>query len=258
MSYLKWKDTLKLADLQKKPAADVERTSVEQGILPLRYARNSNAISLEDQKILGEARVGVCGCGGLGLYVVDQLARIGVGKVTVWDPDVFEEHNLNRQLLANMSTLGMSKVECASKHVKQINPALSLTGVQKKWQESEPAFIAGHQVVIDALDSIPARKELASMCANLRIPLVTGAVGGWYGQVTVIYPEDDTVRYLYGENTDSRGLEKEEGTLPFAPAVIASIEVAEAVKILINRGQGLRKKICMINLLEMEFDILDI
>ncbi|MDD2585733.1 MAG: HesA/MoeB/ThiF family protein [Syntrophomonadaceae bacterium] len=258
MPYLKWRDAQRLAELQKKPAADVERTSLEQGVLPLRYARNSSAISLEEQKNLGEARVGVCGCGGLGLYVVDQLARMGVGQVTVWDPDVFEEHNLNRQLLANMSTLGMSKVECARRHVEQVNPTISLTTVQKKWQASETAFIAGHQVLVDALDNIPVRKELAQFCANSGIPLVSGAVGGWYGQIAVLYPGDATDRYLYGENPDPRGLEKEEGTLPFAPAVIASIEVAEVVKILINRGQGLKNKICMVNLLDMEFDILDV
>src|SRR4051812_4598867 len=77
-------------------ARTIERTALESGLLPARYARNRQTISLADQLKLFRSRAAVIGCGGLGGYVIEELARIGVGELVLVDPDVFEEHNLNR------------------------------------------------------------------------------------------------------------------------------------------------------------------
>ncbi|NLG41191.1 MAG: HesA/MoeB/ThiF family protein, partial [Chloroflexi bacterium] len=79
----------------------------------LRYLRNHDAISEAEQAILAQKRVLVVGCGGLGGYVIECLARIGVGYLRVVDGDVFDETNLNRQLLSSNMNLGRPKTLAA-------------------------------------------------------------------------------------------------------------------------------------------------
>src|SRR6266567_2964839 len=81
--------------------AHVEETALAAGFLPARYQRNRQAISVNQQLTLFRSRVAVIGCGGLGGYVIEELARLGVGTIIAIDPDVFEEHNLNRQILSS-------------------------------------------------------------------------------------------------------------------------------------------------------------
>ena len=79
--------------------AEVEEIALAHDLLPARYQRNRAMISIQQQLLLLQSKVAVFGCGGLGGYIIEELARLGVGRITVVDPDVFEEHNLNRQLL---------------------------------------------------------------------------------------------------------------------------------------------------------------
>ena len=81
-----------------------------------RYARNIPALSATECEILRQKRVLVVGCGGLGGHVIDQLARIGVGSIRAVDGDVFEETNLNRQLLSSVPLLGVNKAKAAADH----------------------------------------------------------------------------------------------------------------------------------------------
>ena len=87
-----------------------------------RYCRNVPALSEAECQLLRQKRVLVVGCGGLGGHIIDQLARIGIGHLRVVDGDVFEETNLNRQLLSCVSRLGHSKAKTAAEHVARVNP----------------------------------------------------------------------------------------------------------------------------------------
>jgi len=225
----------------------------QEGLVPERYLRNLKAISANEQAQLLDARVGVCGCGGLGLYVVNYLARVGVGHITVWDPDVFHESNLNRQLLASYSTLGQKKVEVCRQYVQEINPEVVFTALPCLWEEGDPVIFKQQQVIVDALDNIPSRLALVEACGHATLPLVHGAVGGRYGQVTVIMPGDKTLNTLYS-NADMEGIEKEQGTLSFTAAVIAGMQAAEVIKLLLKRESDLRREICMVDLLDMELE----
>jgi len=119
-------------------------------------------------------------------------------------------------------------------------------------------LLAGHQVVVDALDSIPVRKMLAAVCQRLSLPLVHGAIAGWCGQVCTQFPGEDSLEIIYRNSNQEQGVESEQGVLAFAPAVVASLQVAEVVKILLGRGELLRKRILLFNLLDMEFEVLDL
>ncbi len=257
---LSWSDQVKLAQVTGLTLRAVEDKALAQGILPLRYQRNLNAISVAEQYRLFNAQVAVVGCGGLGGYVLEELARIGVGGITAWDYDYFEEHNLNRQLLAQMDSLGHSKTEVAAQRVKAINPAVDFISLPGKFDNTggSAEYLAGKQVVVDALDNIPTRLMLAQLCRELNIPLVHGAVGGWYGQVSTQYPEDNTVEQLYERFGNHTRGEVDRGILSFVPALVASLQVAEVIKILLGRGDLLRGKVMMINLLDMEMETLEL
>jgi molybdopterin/thiamine biosynthesis adenylyltransferase len=97
---------------------------------------------------------------------------------------------------------------------------------------------------------------LQSFCEEAQIPLVHGAIAGWYGQVTTIFPGDRTLDRLYKDASD-RGLEDELGNPSFTPATIASIQVSEALKVITGKEEVLRKKILMIDLLDNEFHIIE-
>ncbi|MDD2734091.1 MAG: HesA/MoeB/ThiF family protein [Desulfuromonadaceae bacterium] len=239
--------------------AQVEAAALQQNILPARYQRNRQAISVSDQFTIFSSCVAVIGCGGLGGYVVEELARLGVGRIVVIDPDVFEEHNLNRQLFSTPANLGRAKVEAAAARVREINPAVTLAPIQKAFSIDNGAeLLNGCQIVVDALDSIQVRLELAEICSTMNIPLVHGAIAGWFGHVTTQFPGDTTLQTIYRSWKGGKGVEQTLGNPSFTPAVVASIEVAEVCKLLLGQGNPLRGRQLIIDLLSMEIQVIDL
>jgi len=233
--------------------AQVEAAALAIDLLPARYQRNRRAFSTAGQLTLLRSSAAVVGCGGLGGYVIEQLARLGVGRLVVIDPDRFEEHNLNRQLLSSLADLGTAKVEAAVRRVASINPAVSVIPRPQAIGAANAAeLLTGVDVVLDALDSIPVRLELAAACRTLGLPLVHGAIGGWYGHVATQFPGERTIELIYGSATGSQGVEQELGNPSFTPGVIASLQVAEACKVLLGVGTPLRGRHLHVDLWSME------
>jgi molybdopterin/thiamine biosynthesis adenylyltransferase len=254
---LSWNDQCAAANRFGVTVAQVEEVALERGILPARYQRNRKTVSVDDQLTLFKSRVVVIGCGGLGGYVVEVLARLGVGTIVVVDPDLFEEHNLNRQLFSSPFNLGRAKVAAAADRIGEINPAVSLIPLQVPFSPENCAeLLDGCQAVVDALDSIPVRLELASACSSLNIPLVHGAVAGWYGHVTTLFPGDTTLKQFYATTPSGKGIEQSLGNPSFTPAVIASLQVAEVCKLLLGQGSLLRGRQLMVDLLSMEMNMI--
>ena len=223
-----------------------------------RYSRNISSISQEENLILNKSKVCVVGCGGLGGYIIEMLGRLGVGSITGVDGDVFDETNLNRQLLSKENTIGKSKAIEAQIRMADVNPHIKVIPIVEYLNESNAVdILKDHQVIVDALDNIPSRLILQEFSSKLNIPLVHGAIAGWYGQVSTIFPNDMTLDKIYRKD-ESYGLEKELGNPSFTPALISSIQVSEVVKILINRGYLLRNKLLFINTLNHEYDLIDL
>jgi molybdopterin/thiamine biosynthesis adenylyltransferase len=103
----------RLADEAGLAGRLVEIAALRQHIIPDRYLRNMKTLSEADQIRLLESTVCIVGMGGLGGLVTETLARMGVGRFRLVDGDVFEAHNLNRQLFSGVDLIGMSKVEAA-------------------------------------------------------------------------------------------------------------------------------------------------
>jgi molybdopterin/thiamine biosynthesis adenylyltransferase len=221
-----------------------------------RYDRNMPALSPEECAVLRTKRVGVVGCGGLGGYVIEILARAGVGALTVIDGDVFEPSNLNRQLLSEESLLGTYKAEAAAARVAKINSEVPVTAVcEFITEENGHRLLEGCDLVVDALDSIPARHLIAGVCGQKGLTLVHGAISGWHGQVTVVEPGSGVLERLYPPRASNAS---KKGNPPFTPAACASLQAAEAVKLLIGRPPALIGKLLLIDLMTMELMKIDI
>lgn len=250
---LSWHHQLEASQRFGVSIAEVEGLALERGIMPARYQRNRQIISREDQLTLFRSAVAVIGCGGLGGYIIEELARLGVGRLEVIDPDCFEEHNLNRQILSSIANLGTAKVDSAVLRVAEINPAVAVVPHKCSFSaENGFDLLNGCDVVVDALDTIPVRLELAETCCRMNIPLVHGAIAGWFGQLTTQLPGENSLRAIYGTATAAKGIEQQQGNPSFTPAVVASLQTAEVCKLLLGKGTPLAGRRLMIDLLDME------
>lgn len=213
-------------------------------------------LSRDENLLLQEKKVVVIGCGGLGGHIIDQLARLGIQQITAIDGDVFDQTNLNRQLLSHTKNIGKSKALAAREHIKLVNPLTTVIPVENFLNEKNAVdLLKNHHVICDALDNIQTRKVIVKTAQKLRIPLVYGAIAGWYGQVTTIFPECRLPGFLLTEHNKS--IEQQLGNPSFTPAIIAGIQVAEVVKIITGKGELLKNKFVMINTLENEYEIFD-
>lgn len=221
-----------------------------------RYSRNIGALSIEENSKVQNSKVCVIGCGGLGGYVIEMLGRLGVHYMTAVDKDVFELTNLNRQLLSSEIHIGKEKAFAAKERMKTVNSTVHINPVYGSFtRENGREIIAGHDAVVDCLDNIEARLVLQALCEEESISLVHGAIGGWYGQATTVFPGDRTLNRIY-RNIPMETSKEKIGTPTFCPPLVASVQVSEVVKILIGRGELLRKKLLFINILENEYNII--
>ena len=229
--------------------AYIEQSALEADIIPARYLRNIGTIGLKGQLALLKSTVAVIGCGGLGGLIVDLLARMGVGTLILVDDDVFEDSNLNRQILCTEADLGRPKIAVAYERVLAVNPAVDVRCFQQRLGVNNArTMLQGADVVVDALDNLTSRFELEQAARGLDIPFVHGAIAGCLGQAITIFPRDPGLREIYGEpGTVQQGIEARTGTLPATAAMVASAQVQEVVKILAGVGRPLQGRLWHIN-----------
>ena len=222
--------------------------------MELRHSRNIPALTEAEQAVLAGKTVAVIGCGGLGGHLTELLARVGVGSIRCVDADVFEESNLNRQLLAAMNTLGTSKAKAAAERVTAIDPAVYATAHPVfLTRDNARELLSGCDAVLDALDSIEARRILSEACAELGIPLVYGAISGWVAQAAVSMPGDGLIDTLFPANVELR----DKSVLSFTPALCAAIQASLCVKLLVGRPVQ-TGTVLYFDLLNQEFEVIPI
>lgn len=233
-----------------RPLREIELQALDKGLLPERYLRNLGLFGWEGQRRLLERCVAVVGCGGLGGHVIEGLARSGVGRLIVVDGDRFVPHNLNRQILGTLGGLGRLKAEVAAERVAEVNPAVEVVvRAVTATAENLSDLLAGADVVVDALDTPRDRLVLQTAAAQLGLPLVHGAIAGFIGQVSTVFPGDWTLSLLYGGGrVPAHGAEFFLGTPAPTPALVAAFQVAEVLKILLGRGELLRRRLLLVDL----------
>ncbi len=128
----------------------------------------------ENYPKIKNCHIAVLGVGGVGGYVVEMLARLGVGKLTVVDFDTFDQTNLNRQILALTTTLGKQKCFVAKERIAQINPNCEVFAINEKIDRENISTILceKYDYVIDAIDDISAKIEVIKFCKQNNIPLL--------------------------------------------------------------------------------------
>lgn len=241
----------------------VEIMALENGILPLRYARNFQTFSWDDQIRLLKSQVTVVGLGGLGGTLVELLARSGVGSMVLVDGDVFEDHNLNRQILSSHACLGTQKAKAARERIRTVNPSVEVTIFSIPFTPANgPHLVENSQVVVDCLDDIATRFDLQETARKAGVPFVSAAVAGLAGHITTIFPQDKGLELIYGPSDsleNAKGAETRLGCLPQGVGTIAAIESAETVKLLLGQEKNtLRNKLLIVDLAGNSFDLVEL
>jgi molybdopterin/thiamine biosynthesis adenylyltransferase len=140
----------------------------------------------DGQKSLVDARVAIVGVGGLGCPAALYLAAAGVGSLTLIDSDSVSVTNLHRQVLFGPDDVGARKVDAAARRLAASAPWTSVTAVDARLSASDAAeVLAGHNVILDGTDMWSSRYAVSDAAVALGVPLVWGAVQGWFGQVCV-------------------------------------------------------------------------
>lgn len=250
-----------LAQKYKLSAKEIEIASLKEGIIPIRYKRNFNTLNFTDQIKLLSSKVAVIGCGGLGGSIIELLARLGIGTIIAVDGDTFSESNLNRQQLCIENCLGRQKTQTVIDRIKAINSGIEVIPYCQFVDEKNISkIIEDADIIVDGLDNIPARFMVENACKKLKIPFIHGAVSGLQGQVATIFPEDVGLTAIYGplQKYHQETAEKPVSVLSVTPSLIASLQVTEVLKVLLQRGKPLRNKLLLINLENSGFDIVKI
>lgn len=141
------------------------------------------ALLLGDEKLetLRQANVLVVGLGGVGAYAAEMIARSGVGRMTIADADTVSATNINRQLIALHSTIGKQKAELMAERLRDINPEIELTVVNRFIKDDETDALLDSDkfdYVVDAIDTLSPKLALIKGCLDRNIPLVSSMGAG--------------------------------------------------------------------------------
>jgi len=175
------------------------------------FSRNIGLLTEDDQQKLLEARVAVAGAGGVGSIHMLTLARLGVGKFSIADPDIYEAVNISRQYGAATSTLGEKKVEVMARMLKDINPYAEVAVLPEKIDEGNvQSFLEGADIFVDGIDffEIDARRLLFKQARENGIYAMTSAPLGFGATLQVFSPEGMTFDEYFGISNTMDSLEK--------------------------------------------------
>jgi molybdopterin/thiamine biosynthesis adenylyltransferase len=218
-----------------------------------RYSRQImiNGFGEEGQAKLKEARVLIAGAGGLGSATATYLAAAGVGWLRVVDHDRVELSNLNRQVLHRDEDIGKNKVDSAAKRLGEINPNIKIEAIAETITEDNISRLAADcDLIVDAMDNLPARYLLNRAAIEKKIPFFHGAVSGFEGRAMTIIPgRTACLRCVY------RGAVVE-GSFPVvgvSPGVIGCIQATEVIKYIVGMGQLLTDWLLVYDGLNMKF-----
>jgi molybdopterin/thiamine biosynthesis adenylyltransferase len=221
----------------------------------MRYDRQIAIIGRRAQIALEEAKVLVAGLGGLGSNALGQLAAMGVGQFRLVDPDVVKMSDLHREPLYGEEDVGKPKVKAAKDALKRINPSISVEIYQAPVDESNATkMVDGTDVVVDGLDEIPPRLLLDDASMKAHIPYVFASVQETYGNVSTLIP-GVTPRLKYFLKVAGPNPSCCHAVYPPAVFVVASIETAEVISLLIGKTPALAGKLLVYDALTASFDI---
>lgn len=209
---------------------------------------------------LAAARVAVVGAGGLGSTVIPYLAAAGVGRIDVFDDDVVELSNLNRQVMHSVETLGKPKIDSAVAAGQRIAPEVQVVGHRIRLGENFAEVVGAVRpdIVVDGSDSFDTRFVVDAGAAQLGVPVVFGALMQWSAQITVfdaagvygpavrltdVFPDSPAVRATPGC--------AEVGILGAVAGMAGTMLATETVKLIVGAGKTLVGRMLVVDTLAM-------
>lgn len=246
-------DAWRAADLPVVGATGLTRTQLD------RYDRHLKlpGLGATGQAKLLSSIVAVVGAGGLGVPAIEYLAAAGVGTLRCVDPDTIETSNLQRQPTYATSDIGKSKVSAMHEFVTNLNEDVTFEPHQVALDaHNADQLLADCNVIIDATDTFDARYAISDAGVRLGIPVVTGAVYRWEGQVTALSPTGPCYRCIFPERPDPSVILdcRLTGVLGAVVGVLGTIQAVETMKLLIDGESSLEGKLLLYDARNARFD----
>ncbi|MBO6232450.1 MAG: tRNA threonylcarbamoyladenosine dehydratase [Clostridia bacterium] len=231
------------------------------------FSRTELLIGEEGIKKLNNAKVAIFGLGGVGSYVVEGLARAGIGNFILVDNDKVDITNLNRQIIATHKTLGMPKVEVEKQRILDINPNANVEIYQEFFMpESKDFFDKSISYVVDAIDTVTAKIELIVRANKLNVPIISSMGTGnkldptrfevtdiyktsicplakvmrkelksrGIQKLKVVYSKEEPLKPVKMEENDKISKKQTPGSVSFCPSVAGLIVAGEVIKDILN------------------------
>jgi len=224
----------------------------------LRYSRQimMPEIDAAGQQRLLDSRIAIIGMGGLGAPAAMYLAAAGVGDITIIDYDKVDLTNLQRQVIHTTSDIGREKTASAEDYLRELNPEVRISKINKKLEESELAeTTAGMNAILDCTDNFDTRFMINRVAAANAVPLISAAVVRMEGQLTVFDPAHGSACYrcLYDETGGVPETCSENGILAPVAGLVGSLQATETMKVLMGIGKTLAGRLLLIDAKNMEF-----
>jgi molybdopterin/thiamine biosynthesis adenylyltransferase len=230
-----WKDRGYEVDVPRTLTAEQRERYSRHLLLP--------EVGAEGQQKLLDARVLLLGAGGLGSPAALYLAAAGVGTLGIVDNDAVDLSNLQRQVIHSTERIGVAKVDSAEQTIAALNPDVVVEKYPVRLgPDNIVEIIRGYDVVVDGLDNFPTRYLLNDASVRLGIPVVSAAILGFEGQLSVFKPYDGPCyRCLFpvpppAELAPSCG---ENGVLGVLPGTMGLLQATEVVKLILGEGEPL-------------------
>ena len=219
----------------------------------IRYSRQIRMaeIGSEGQMKLKKARVFLAGLGGLGSVLAYYLAAAGVGHLRIVDKDTVSLDNLNRQILHFTKDIGRAKTVSAREKLEALNPECHIEVIQDEIDErSGELLVDGSDLIVDGMDNFRTRRILNRVAVKKRIPFIVGGVDGLSGMVFTVIPGVAPCFECIFPGVDE---EREVAVLGATAGVVASLQVMEAVKVVLGLGKTLSGRLLVFQGRDMTF-----
>jgi molybdopterin/thiamine biosynthesis adenylyltransferase/rhodanese-related sulfurtransferase len=216
-----------------------------------RYSRHLllPEVGIEGQQKLLDAKVLLLGAGGLGSPAALYLAAAGVGTLGIVDNDAVDVSNLQRQVIHSSERIGVAKVDSAEQTITALNPDVKVQKYNVRiGPENIMEILPGYDIVLDGLDNFPTRYLLNDASVRLGIPVVSAAILGFEGQLSVFKPYDGPCyRCLFpvpppAELAPSCGAN---GVLGVLPGTMGLLQATEVIKLILGVGEPLIGRLLM-------------
>jgi molybdopterin/thiamine biosynthesis adenylyltransferase len=212
-----------------------------------RYARHLvlSEVGGPGQQRLKAARVAVVGLGGVGGPAALYLAAAGVGTLRLIDDDAVALSNLQRQVLFTGQDLDRPKVEAGAEALDRLNPHVAIDARRERITEANAeALLADCDVVLDGTDDYAARFAVNAACVAARVPLVSGALGRWSGQIGV-FGARPCYRCLVPDAPPDAETCARVGVVGALAGVVGAMAALEAIKLITGAGEPLTGRLML-------------